>query len=94
MTKRQQQQRTDRWKHLQRKVVHPVPTGRANVQYEPMICMDCESIYTTEDSHIRFESRVLCIRCEGMLTLLHQYDADRDECELDVRLKETLDSSL
>jgi hypothetical protein len=72
-----------------KRIIEPTPSKPGTV-FEPMICMDCETVYTTDDTHIRMNSKVLCIKCEGMLTLLHQYDADRDECDLDVRLKETL----
>jgi len=67
---------------------------RGKVTYEPMICMDCERVTTTEDKHVRQGARVLCAECGGFIMLLHQYDADRDECELDIRLKASLDSSL
>lgn len=87
MERNKSQSRSDRWKHLARKVVEPVPSKPGTV-FEPMICMDCETIFTTDDTHIRFESRVVCAKCDGLLMLLHQYDDCRDE--LDGRLKETL----
>jgi hypothetical protein len=93
-TPSKRQERTARYQEDSRKkVIDPIPSKPGTV-FEPMICMDCETVYTTDDTHIRMNSKVLCIKCEGMLTLLHQYDADRDECELDVRLKETLRTTL
>lgn len=84
--------RHDRWKeHSTKRVVHPVPS-RPGTRFEPMICSDCETTYTTDDTHIRFESRVCCIKCGGLLVLLHQYEDMRDE--RDGRLKETLASVL
>ena len=73
------------------RVVEPVPS-RPGTIFEPMICMDCETTYTTDDTHIRLGAKVLCIKCEGRLCLLHQYEADREE--LDSRLTETLASVL
>lgn len=63
-------------------------TVRGKVTYEPMICMGCERITTTEDKHVRRGARVLCDECGEMVTLLHQYEEMRDE--LDGRLKEVL----
>lgn len=73
------------------RVVEPVPS-RPGTIFEPMICMDCETTFTTDDTHIRWGSRVHCVKCEGRLCLLHQYEADRDE--LDSRLTETLETVL
>lgn len=74
-------------KARQSRVVEPVPS-RPGTVFEPMICLDCETTYTTDDTHIRLGAKVLCAKCNGMLCLLHQYEADREE--LDSRLTETL----
>lgn len=75
-------------------------TSSKVIQYEPspkgailekMICMDCETVYTTDDPHIRKDYRVLCVKCKGMLTLLHQYEEMRDE--LDAGLKQVLETT-
>jgi len=87
MERNQSKSRSDRWKHLARKVVEPVPSAPGTL-FEVMVCSDCETTYTTDDTHIRHESRVLCIKCEGLLVLLHQYDEMRDE--RDGLLNETL----
>lgn len=72
------------------KVIHPVPSAKGTI-FEQMICMDCETVYTTDDPHIRDRSRVLCVKCKGMLTLLHQYEEMRDE--LDAGLKQVLETT-
>ena len=69
------------------RVVEPTASLPGTI-FETMVCMDCETTYTTDDTHTRLGAKVLCIKCEGMLCLLHQYEADREE--LDSRLTETL----
>jgi hypothetical protein len=74
----------------QSKGVIQYPPSRKGTIMEPMICMDCETVYTTDDPHIRDRGRVLCVKCKGMLTLLHQYDSMRDESELEQGLRAVL----
>lgn len=74
-----------------RSKVIELPLSRKGTIFEPMICMDCETVWTTDDPHIRDRGRVLCVKCKGMLTLLHQYEEMRDE--LDAGLKQVLETT-
>jgi hypothetical protein len=75
------------------RLIKPSPSP-SRTHFEPMICMDCETITTTDDPFIRLNSRVLCAKCEGFLMLLHQYEDCRSESPLDILYREVLDSSL
>jgi hypothetical protein len=74
----------------QGKVVELATSVKGTI-FEPMICMDCETVWTTDDPHIRDKGRVLCVKCKGMLALLHQYEEMRDE--LDAGLKQVLETT-